>query len=100
MSNTDSVQMSGSSSSASVRHDNASSAPPSTIPDVHATGNPTDAGVPLTFVASPAASARLAGPDKVRDMASQSEIQFDPSQPLPEGKFMWKQAYDLVRLLR
>ena len=33
-------------------------------------------------------------------MSSQSEIHFDPAHPLPEGQLMWKQAYDLIRLLR
>ena len=75
------------------------SEPPSTIPDVHVPGSRSEDAVPLTFVANTAASDRLGNLGKGTDMASQSEAQFDPSQPLPEGQLMWKQAYDLVRLL-
>ena len=90
----------GSSSSSRTVSGAKLSEPPSTIPDVHAPGSRVEDAVPLTFVASTADSDRLGSLEKGRDMASQSEAQFDPSQPLPEGQLMWKQAYDLVRLLR
>jgi len=90
----------GSSSSSRTVSGAMLSEPPSTIPDVHVPGSRAEDAVPLTFVANTAASDRLGNLGKGRDMASQSEAQFDPSQPLPEGQLMWKQAYDLVRLLR
>jgi len=90
-----------SSSSASLFLRPDSPEPLLTIPDVHIQSGSLGADVPLlSFVAGSATSASASLVGKSRDMSSQSEIHFDPAHPLPEGQLMWKQAYDLIRLLR
>ena len=78
--------------------------PQTSASDDHASDGPGGMSVkrsPLEVrAATTATSTSSAAKGGPRDAASQSEIQFDPDQPLEQGQIMWKQAYDLVRLVR
>ena len=77
--------------------------PRTSASDDHASDGPGGMSERLSLLevrAATATSTSSAVKSTPRDAASQSEIQFDPDQPLEPGQIMWKQAYDLVRLVR